>query len=70
VKITIGLEDGDDYFGVITTEEDNYKKIKEHLKNYKNEDELYTLEGFLDYLEDKGIVFEFSNRDMDYSLYF
>jgi len=68
-KIIIRFYDVEETYALIETKEDP-KKIEKLLNEYREIDEYYDIDGFLEWLKSEGIKFEVIPQEADYNIYF
>lgn len=65
----IEFYDNETTYAMIETTE-SPKKIRKLLEKYKEIDEDYDIEGFLEWLEEQGVKFKVIPQEADYYIYF
>ena len=68
-KKIIEFYDDDSVYALIETDE-NPKKIEKLLNKYREIDEYYDIDGFLEWLKKKGVKFKVIRTEADYYIYF
>lgn len=69
-KIVVDFMDEEDLYGRIFVEREEVQKIEQLLDDYRNQNEEYNIDDFLEILRNKGICFDIISVRADWNIHF